>query len=49
MNDTVYDLCHHGVVYMNDDKCGCFVMGNPPPPMRSLSRCPVHASIEKAD
>ena len=40
MNDAVYDLCSHGSVYQTGSKCGCVVPGNPPPPARTLSRCP---------
>lgn len=49
MNDAVYDLCRGGVVYKHNDACGCFVMGNPPPPARALSRCPAHSSNAETD
>ncbi len=49
MNDEVYDLCRGGVVYHHTDGCGCFVMGNPPPPARSLSRCPAITHTEETD
>lgn len=49
MNDNAYDLCNGGTIYQQAEACGCFVMGNPPPPAREMSRCPAHPRAEQGD
>ncbi len=44
--DPVFALCGVGMLQQHGDTCGCRFIGNPPPPTRSLSRCPVQADVD---
>ncbi len=43
MMDPIWQECAYGTIYDRGEAgCTCFVGGNPPPPEKPLSRCPVH-------